>query len=304
MNSTLQRYYSDLRRRNAEIQNERIAECEKKNPKLASLRMERGEIIRALAAGKLTSDQAHSRLAAANAERKNTLIGMGLPANYLDPVYTCPKCRDTGEVGDGLKRLCSCALQKKQETLAVGARVNAKQAFDSFDPAIYPNDTQRGWGTRCKGFCQKYAASLPHPEKPNLLFWGMPGLGKTYFANAIALAALQQGVEARMVTAYRFVQDALEGIERNSDAMRFYTTVPLLVLDDLGTEPMIPNITVETLFRVFNERYVSELPTIVITNLSPEEIRGTYGERLASRLFDSSRTAIVKFSGDTLRTRK
>ena len=304
MNADLQRYYKDLQSRNRALREQRIAECEKQNPKLASLRIERGEILRACASGKMSYEQGQSRLATVAAEHKNALIAMGHPGNYLDEIYTCSKCRDTGEVGEGLKKPCSCALQKKQEMLAAGARVNLKLSFDSFDPSIYPNDAQRGWGIRCKNYCEKYAAALPHPEKPNLFFWGVPGTGKTFFANAIALAALQRGVEARMVTAYRFLQDALDGINSNTDGMKLYTTVPLLVLDALGTEPMIPNITVETLLRVMNERYVNELPTVVITNLAPESIGQMYGERLASRLFETRRTAIVKFTGDTLRMRK
>ncbi|MBR0081246.1 MAG: ATP-binding protein [Clostridia bacterium] len=304
MNSTLQRYYSGVRQKNAALSEQRLSECEKKNPRFKSLREERGEVVLAMAAGKLSAAQAQSRIAAISAERKNLLIAMGQPANYLDPIYSCPKCKDTGEVGEGRKKLCACALKQMQQTLAEGARINPKETFAAFRADLYPTDAQRSFGIRCKAYCEKYVASLPHPEKPNLIFLGTPGLGKTYFANAIAYGALERGIDTLKVTAYRFVQDALDGIGSHTETMRRYTDVSLLVLDDLGTEPMIPNVTVESLFRVLNERNTADLPTIVVSNLTREDLVETYGERLASRLFDGSRTAIVKFSGNNLRTRQ
>ena len=100
MKSSLQQYYSSIREKNARLSEQRKQECEKKEPRLASLRTERGQVVISLAAGKMTEAQAQSRIAAISAERKTLLIGMGYPADYLDPIYTCSKCRDTGEVGE------------------------------------------------------------------------------------------------------------------------------------------------------------------------------------------------------------
>ncbi len=303
MKSSLERYYSRIRQQNAATLEQRRAECEQKNPRLKSLKEEQGEIVRRFSEGKITSDQAQSRLGAIAAERKNLLIAMGRPATYLDPIYTCPKCKDTGKVGEGLNKLCGCALKKLQEELKDGARINSRETFAAFDPSVFPNEEQRGFGVRCRGFCEKYVAALPHPEKPNLLFLGAPGLGKSYFANAIAYGAIERGIETRKVTAYRFLSDRLEDIANGTDSLRFYTSVPLLVLDDLGTEPIVPNVTKETLFSVLNERIASRLPTITVTNLMPEALSERYDERIVSRLTDKSVTSIVTFRGTNLRTR-
>ena len=109
MRAGLQRYYSAVRAQNLALAEQRQIECETKNPRLKSLREERGSVLIALASGKLTAAQAQSRIAAISAERKNLLTGMGYPTNYLDRIYTCPKCKDTGEVGEIHKTLCSCA---------------------------------------------------------------------------------------------------------------------------------------------------------------------------------------------------
>ena len=44
--------------------------------------------------------------------------------------------------------------------------------------------------------------------------------------------------------------------------------------------------------------------SIVVSNLNKDELVSEYGERIASRLFDGARTAIVRFTGDNLRTRQ
>ena len=305
MRESLKRYYSEIRQRNLETSERRQAECEKKNPRLKSLREERGQVLCSLASGKLTSDQAHSRIGAISAERKNLLVGMGYPASYLDPVYTCPKCRDTGEVGDGVKKLCSCALKQMQKELSDGAGINSEETFAAFDPAVYQgNDEQRRRALSYKRYFEAFAEKLPSPEKPNILMVGDAGTGKSFFGNAIAYAAIEKGIETARLTAYRLIEDALTGIAGDGTALKHDINVPLLVLDDLGTEPMIPNVTLETLYRVINERITRKLPTVIITNLASEALSERYGERITSRIVDRDTTGIAVFRGINLRTRQ
>lgn len=305
MRESLKRYYIALRQRNLELSERRQAECESKNPRLKSLREERGQVLCAFASGKMTSDQAHSRIASISAERKNLLIGMGFPASYLDPIYTCQKCKDTGEVGEGTKRLCTCALKRMQKELTDGAGINSEEIFAHFDPAVYLNsDEQRKRALSYKRYFEAYCEKLPNPEKPNILMVGDAGTGKSFFGNAIAYAAIERGIEAVRLTAYRLIEDALEGIGGESTALKRDINAPLLVLDDLGTEPMIPNVTLETVYRVINERITRKLPTVIITNLASEALSERYGERITSRIVDRETTGIAVFRGINLRTRQ
>ena len=108
---------------------------------------------------------------------------------------------------------------------------------------------------------------LPAPEKKNLLLTGMAGLGKTYLCNAIAYRALSHGVEARIITAYSFIQAVLDGIRTKTGGVpEFCLRVPLLIIDDLGSESVIPNISEEALFSVLNERIHQGKPTVIATN--------------------------------------
>ncbi|MDO4836137.1 MAG: ATP-binding protein [Clostridia bacterium] len=302
MTNELQRYYSELREKNRRLLEERIAECEQKNPRFRSLANEPGLVFKQLAAGKLTPAAAKSRIGAIGAERRNLLISMGLPGNYLDAIYTCPRCQDTGEVGEP-RRLCACALKKQQEQLLSGSRINDRETFANFNEAIYPNDEQKKQGLAMKRFCERYVASLPSPEKPNLLIVGQSGLGKSFFGNAIARAAIEKGIPTLKTTAYQCIQTILDGIETRADAITPYLSSDFLILDDLGTEAMVPNVTVETVFRILNERTAANLPTVLITNLDREGLFERYGERVASRMIDGALTAIVLLRGDNLRTR-
>ena len=66
----------------------------------------------------------------------------------------------------------------------------------------------------------------------------------------------------------------------------------LLIIDDLGTEPMIHNITIETLLSILCQRQDMNKATVVSTNLDVlsngsmpnDTIWSVYGERFASRL--------------------
>ena len=303
MTNELRRYYSDLREKNRQLHEARAAECEQRNPRLSSLSKERGLVFRQVSLGKLTPAATKSRLGAISAEEKTALIAMGLPSNYLEPIYTCPKCKDTGEVGDLLKQPCACALKKMQERERAGSRINDREVFSAFDDTLYTNDEQKRQALGMRRFSERYVAALPAPEKPNLLILGQSGLGKSYFGNAIAYAAIDKGVRTLKATAYQCIRSVLDGIDQREEGVAPYLSVPFLVLDDLGTEPMLPNVTVETFFRILNERGADRLPTVLISNLDRDGLFERYGERVASRMIDGALTSIVLLKGDNLRTR-
>jgi DNA replication protein DnaC len=305
MTNELKRYYSDLREKNNRLQRKRIEECERKSPRFAALDDERSQVFKQLSLGRLTPAAVRSRIGAIGAERSNLLIRLGLPGNYLDPIYTCPLCRDTGEItaDDGTTRLCVCALKKQQERMIAGSRINDRETFAGFSEAIYPTDEQKKQGLNMKRFCERYVSALPRPEKPNLLILGPSGLGKSFFGNAIAFAAIEKGIPTLKITAYQCIQSILDGIDARENAIMPYLDAGLLVIDDLGTEPMVPNITIETFFHIMNERISSRLPTVLISNYSVDEIKETYHERVATRIIDGSLTSIVMLRGDNLHTR-
>ena len=75
----------------------------------------------------------------------------------------------------------------------------------------------------------------------------------------------------------------------------------LLLIDDLGTEPMIEGVTVEELFNILNERQNAGLCTVISTNLTLENLQVRYNERFISRLLNRQTCQSLHFDGIDIR---
>ena len=304
MNSELRQYYRNLREQNRRLSERRAEECDQKSPRFRSLANERGLVLQQLAAKKITAANAKARIGNIRADRQRLLTSLGLPGNYLDPIFTCSVCKDTGEVGDEPKQLCACALKRMQTDLYASARINDRETFASFRTDIYPSDAERKQAVAACKYIRAYADALPHPQKPNLVLLGDSGCGKSFFGNAVAYEAISRGIETRKVTSYRLIHEVLDHIGKDGDdPLNAYLSYPFLVIDDLGTEPTIQNISLETLFCIVNERLSQQLPTVYISNLPAEAMKDFYDERMISRLFDKSSSTVLLLRGENLRTR-
>ena len=75
----------------------------------------------------------------------------------------------------------------------------------------------------------------------------------------------------------------------------------LLIVDDLGTE-ITNNFVASQLFSCLNERNLRQKSTIISTNLSLEEIRDRYSDRIFSRI--TSSFSLCKLTGPDIRIYK
>ena len=295
MKRDLETYYADLRRQAVEKLAARQKECAALDPAFAALQAKRGRVFSMPAQGaKLT-------LSTIRLEEEALLKRFGLPKDYLQPVYRCPLCQDTGYVGSPLKKKCACRLKLEQRDRAEAGRINERETFEQFREDIYPDPASLQNGRKIMAYCQRFADTLPAPKIPQLYIYGLAGRGKSYMGNAIAARAIERGIDALRLTAYRLTEEVMDGFSANVSPLPRFSQVPLLVLDDLGTEAMVPNVTAESLFAVADQRSAARLPTVYISNLTPDELTERYGERIASRITDSAITRVIRFSGNNLR---
>ena len=116
---------------------------------------------------------------------------------------------------------------------------------------------------------------------------------------------MQKGYTAAIMTAFGFVENMRAYHTTFDDSKESYLSpvldCDLLVIDDLGTESILKNITLEYLYLVLNERMISGKHTLVTTNLTPNDLASRYGERTASRLFDKRVAYAVPFPDEDLR---
>ena len=301
MNDTLDTLYTQIRAEERAALEARVDGAFARAPELRTLDERRKRLFLDVGAHAVAPAEGIEALKQLNRREQELLASLGLPADTLQLRYRCQACRDTGYVGGAPRRPCACRL-KYRELQKPDVDINTRETFANFSEAVYPDETQKKRTRNARVLCERYAAALPHPERPNLLLTGMPGLGKSFLGNAIAYEAISSGVETARVTAYRFVQDMLSDIRAHTDNARRYCCVPLLVLDDLGSEPDIPNVSVEWLFAIVNERIMQRRATVCITNLSLKQLQDRYGERLMSRLCDRNTTLVLQLTGENLRT--
>ncbi|MEA3346107.1 MAG: ATP-binding protein [Chloroflexota bacterium] len=167
--------------------------------------------------------------------------------------------------------------------------LHSDQTFDSFDQRTYELPGEEGDNLR-----RAFQIAQQYAESPEgwLVFTGTYGCGKTHLAAAIANHQVSQGYPALFVV----VPDLLDHLRSTfspqspiSYDKRFeeVRTVPLLILDDLGTQSATPWAK-EKLFQIFNHRYNAQLPTVITTADKVEDI----DPRLRTRILDSSRCTL------------
>lgn len=256
-----------------------------------------------------------TRISDIQTELRMRLADVGLATDYLQPVYQCADCKDTGYVGDPIRERCACFHRRVRAHAAKqhGHGLNPHETFETYDEFVYPDiplapgnpDSQRSFMARLRTLCLGYAAEFPNNPRRNLLFFGTSGLGKTFLLNSVGNEIRQRGGEVLKVTAYQLVERMRASVfDRDPAAFSVLLETPVLLLDDLGVEPQYTNISFEHLFTLFNERQLAGLHTVISTNLSLNELEKRYNERICSRLFDARNTIIVEFKGQDVRFRR
>lgn len=203
----------------------------------------------------------------------------------ITPPPHCPVCGDTGRTKDGF---CRCvkklAIESRSDNVEFPLR-----SFDEIDYSLFAPDA--------KTFVEKTAANLKaiadkgaSAKRKNVNLIGGSGTGKTFLAACFAGESEAVGRTVVFVTAFTFLNRALS-YHTSFDQGRADMLTPLLdcdvlIIDDLGTESVLKNVTAEYLYLVVNQRQLRGLTTVITSNLSVDGIAARYGERIASRLFD------------------
>ena len=288
---TAHRAEEDRRRREV---SEKIPEIGSIN---ASLRAILAEMVRAaMRQSARSAEELEKESLALQEKRAALLVRGGYPRNYLDPIYSCPRCRDTGWA-DG--KICGCLqkLYRAEQTAELAPLLQqGNETFENFRLEYYSpvapasGVSPRAQMERVLRTCRTYAESFG-AQSPNLLFTGEPGLGKTFLSAAIARVVASKGCGV----AYDTVSGLLAAFERekfsrdtdeSSDAasrVRQLMRCDLLILDDLGTE-MPTAFTQSALYTLLDGRLRAGKKTIISTNLDRSGIETRYGAALASRL--------------------
>ncbi|MBN2879602.1 MAG: ATP-binding protein [Clostridia bacterium] len=228
----------------------------------------------------------------------------------LEVKYVCKNCKDTGYTGDNEKSFCKCVVNRITEKSLSSRNIQSGSTFDKFDENIFPDDektdsegrTQRGHILHIKERAVKWCSAFPETNRLQTIFAGATGVGKSFMAGCIANDILKKGYSVVNTTAGG-INDAMLKIinDRDSSVMGLFKSCDLLVIDDLGVEPMIKNITIETLYDIIEYRLSNKKHTIFCTNLSLPMIEERYGARVFSRISSTKNTAFMQVQGKDIR---
>lgn len=293
----------------------RRAEAEARSPELARALIARQELIygsmRGILAGRGAYEDLPARMEVMNQRVGELLVQCGYPVDWLEPVYSCAKCRDTGYVGETIREMCDCLRSAYYARLyrEVGLGDRAEQSFERFDLSVFPDTvipevgkTQRAQMKFIRKQCEDWVHRYPDANVRTMVLSGKSGLGKTYLMHAMAKVLLDKGFNVLLISAYRFMELARKAhIENQIEGMENLIEADVLMLDDLGSEPLMENITIVQLFNLLNERQLAGRATVISTNLNKKELREQYTERVTSRLLDKNTCVFIPFLGDDIR---
>jgi DNA replication protein DnaC len=168
------------------------------------------------------------------------------------------------------------------------------------DKPIDKDKSQRDLMSKYKKLFEKYADTFPYCHSIYILSGGI-GLGKTFMSKCVMRRVIERGYTTAYFTAYRVFSLFHQHRLGNDVNLEPIFEVPLLIIDDLGTEPMTKNVTKEYFFDLINERNDANLKTILVTNLIMDDLNVRYGERIYSRLADTRFSRKILFKGDDIR---
>lgn len=258
-------------------------------------------------------DSLKEELEILRSSKRDLLASAGFPADYLEPVYECPDCKDTGYIGN---EKCHCFKQAIIRLLYEQSNIKefpTEASFDNFNLDFYsPSHYDKTAGRSARAMmedtlriCHRFVDHFGR-EFQNLFFYGDVGVGKTFLSTCIAREIVEREYSVLYFSAPQlFAALSQTKFDRNDTDARnmsdYIFSCDLLIIDDLGSEYTNAFIASQ-FFTCINERLIHKKSTIISTNLSLESIANLYTERSFSRI--TSSYAMLKIIGDDIRIKK
>ena len=217
------------------------------------------------------------------------LIANKIDKSKLTPNYECKICNDTGVAGG---RICKCL--QKEINLKISMQASSQKEFKCFENCNkgLMDDNDIKTADILKTWCARY----PNITKTNINIMGVAGCGKTFLLECVANELIAKGTAVCYKTAFEL--NELARLYHMGKSFEFSDCInaEVLIIDDLGTEPILKNVTIEYLYNLVNVRQINNLPTFISTNLSLEDILDRYDERIFSRLANKNLSINIKLT--------
>ena len=293
--------FEGIRTKNRDIMNARRDRVAQKAPayfdyhnQIISLCMKRTNATLYPGASAHTPSDYQDSLAALRKAKEQALIQAGFPADYLEPIYDCPDCQDTGFVATAQ---CNCLKRRMIRALYAQSGIEHLLETNNFSTLSYEYyegadlEAFRGAVQVCHDMIEHFSTC-----RDNLLLTGTVGCGKSFLSGCVAKELMDQGFSVVYFSASQLFDILYQnGLYNSQEDLYNYD---LVIVDDLGSE-VTNSVVTAALFTFLNERILRGKSTIISTNLSLSEMKDRYSERIASRIIQNYK--ICRLSGPDIR---
>lgn len=282
---------------------ERLPSYRELEDETASLSVAQGKKL--LAGDDAALSELRKKLAAIKKQKAQLLSDAGLPADYLEPVFVCPDCRDTGYID---REKCHCLRQAEISLLYEQSGIQDMLKHNNFSLLSYEYYAGEALALfrHAVNTCQSFIENF-NSDYRNLFFYGTVGTGKSFLSGCVAKELMDQGHSVIYFGAAGLFDllskvsfDAKSRDERQNTYSDLYQC-DLLIIDDLGTE-LTNQFTASQLFSLLNERQLGKKSTLISTNFSLAELRDRYSDRIFSRI--TSNFEVCRLAGEDIRMHK
>ena len=315
----VQNKYMRLQRQAEQKCAEAIEAVYKQHPELKQITDETSSINSALIKASLKHlpeaelESLKEQLLSLKQKRDDYMQKNNIDKSIFTPQYVCNDCRDTGKLDNGMRCHCFNDYYSQYKFGDADMKILERENFSTFDLSIFPEKTASGVNQRAqmehlKAALEDYCEKFPQVPKKNIIISGLTGTGKSFLTNCIAKALDERMFSVIRLSSYKMINDLFDlyisdSTEFNAELDRL-CRVDVLIIDDLGTELMKENFTLNTIYYLLDKRLELDKAGIVSTNLSPKKLEDKYSDRIMSRLFNSNTANTILLAGTDVRLKR
>ena len=154
--------------------------------------------------------------------------------------------------------------------------------------------------------CRRYAMKFDQmvEKDQGLIFWGSVGTGKSFAAACIANYLLDRKVPVVMTSFVKLLEVFQSGRDEETSILNRLGYAKLVIFDDLGAERGT-DYALEKVYNIVDSRYRKNLPMILTTNLTIEDMKSEVDmryRRIYDRVFETCYP--MQFTGPSWRMKE
>lgn len=225
----------------------------------------------------------------------------------LQSKTVCPEHKTQLIVMFGREQCPVCAIEyvkasNKEHDKQVNRNVREQHFAGAMLPKRHENSGFRNYTTELPGqklalkLTTDYAKEIIKGKVVNLVMVGSTGTGKTHLSCATARTLLAKGKYARYITSEAMAQKIMKAWDKDTkdqseaSVIHEFTQYDLLILDEYGLHDREKRL--ELVHKVLYSRYDEAKATMLISNMTLEQLKTDLGDRLWSRFQHGGLTVV------------